>query len=85
VLFGARFVIEKVLLLAMLQIHKKVASNIAKLLQEKGKSAEKLAFEIGMSKSYLYAFLSGKKDTTLKSLNRIAKGLNVKVEDFFKS
>lgn len=63
----------------------KVASRIKALLAQKGKSPERLALEIGMSKSYLYAFLSGKKDITIKSLQRIAEGLDVEVEDLFKS
>lgn len=67
----------------MLTIQKKVATNIRKILHRKGKSAEKLAFEIEMSKCYMYDFLSGKKGITLKSLQRIADGLDTKIETLF--
>lgn len=62
----------------------KVASNIRKILTSKGKSAEKLAYEIGMSKAYMYDFLNGKKDIRLQNLQRIADGLDVGIEEFFK-
>jgi transcriptional regulator with XRE-family HTH domain len=62
----------------------KVASNIRKLLASKGMSAEKLAFEISMSKAYMYDFLNGKKDIRLQNLQRIADGLDVDIEEFFK-
>jgi transcriptional regulator with XRE-family HTH domain len=61
----------------------KVVKNIRKFLAQRGISAEKLAFEIDMSKSYLYAFLSGKKGITLESLERIADGLEVDVKQLF--
>jgi transcriptional regulator with XRE-family HTH domain len=69
--------------MTMLKIHKKVAQNIKTILGQQGKSAEKLAYEIGMSKCYMYDFLNGKKDIRLKTLQRIADGLEVKVENFF--
>lgn len=62
----------------------KVASNIRRILASKGKSAEKLAYEIGMSKAYMYDFLNGKKDIRLQNLQRIADGLDVGIEEFFK-
>jgi transcriptional regulator with XRE-family HTH domain len=60
-----------------------VVAKIQKLLTKRGISAEKLAFEIDMSKSYLYAFLAGKKGITLDSLQRIADGLEVELKEFF--
>ncbi len=64
-------------------IQSRVSTRIRRILQKKGMSAEKLAFSIDMSKAYMYDFLNGKKDTSLKTLQRIAEGLNVEVEDFF--
>ncbi len=61
-----------------------VALKIKKLLNKQNKSAEKLAYEIGMSKSYLYAFLSCKKDITLKNLERISDGLDIKIVELFR-
>ena len=46
-------------------------------------TAEKLAYEIGMSKGYLSNFLQGKKGISLDTLKRIADGLEVKVRDLF--
>jgi transcriptional regulator with XRE-family HTH domain len=68
----------------MSQPNAKVASNIRKLLASQGKSAEKLAYEIGMSKCYMYDFLNGKKDIRLQNLQRIADGLDVSIENLFK-
>jgi transcriptional regulator with XRE-family HTH domain len=62
----------------------RVALNIRKLLAEKGKSAEKLAYEIAMSKAYLYNFLNGQKGILLENLDRIADGLDVDIEKLFK-
>lgn len=67
----------------MLKIQAKVIKNIKSTLDQKGKSAERLAYEIGMSKCYFYDFLNGKKDIRLRTLQRIADGLDTKVEDFF--
>jgi transcriptional regulator with XRE-family HTH domain len=65
-------------------VQARVASRIKKILSQKGMSAEKLAFRIGMSKCYVYDFFNGKKVISLKSLQRIADGLNVQVEAFFR-
>ncbi|MCD4812807.1 helix-turn-helix domain-containing protein [bacterium] len=67
----------------MTKTQTKVVKNIRKLLTQRGISAEKLAFEIDMSKSYLYAFMAGKKGITLESLERIAEGLDIDIKNFF--
>jgi transcriptional regulator with XRE-family HTH domain len=59
----------------------RITNKIKEKLTKEGKSPEKLAFEIGMSKSYLYAFLGGRKDIILKNLERIADGLEVDVKE----
>ncbi len=58
-----------------------VAKNIKKHLNSSSKSAEKLAYEIGMSKSFIYEFLRGEKDMSLHSLQLIANGLEIKAKD----
>lgn len=68
----------------MKNIQNRVSKNIRELLAQKNKSAEKLAYEIGMSKAYFYDFLNGKKDILLKTLQRIADGLEVDIELFFR-
>ncbi len=67
----------------MTKTQTKVVKNIRKYLAQRGISAEKLAFEIDMSKSYLYSFLAGKKGITLESLERIAEGLEIDVKSLF--
>lgn len=61
-----------------------VAKNIKKLLAEQSKTAEKLAYEIGMSKSFMYDFLNGQTDMSLHNLQKIAEGLDVEVEELIK-
>jgi transcriptional regulator with XRE-family HTH domain len=69
---------------AKAKVQAKVAANIRKILAQKGMSAERLAHETSMSKCYLYDFLNGHKDALLITLEKIADGLDVRVEDFFK-
>jgi len=69
---------------AKAKVQAKVTANIRKILDRKGMSAERLAHETGMSKAYLYDFLNGNKDALLITLEKIANGLDVTVEDFFK-
>ncbi len=61
-----------------------VAKNVQTLLNERSKSAEKLAFEIGMSKSFIYEFLRGEKDITLHYIQLIADGLEVEPSELLK-
>lgn len=68
----------------MKSIPKIAAVNIKRTLKERSKTAEKLAYEIGMSKGFLSEFLSGKKDITLKNLQRIAEGLDMEFQDLFR-
>jgi transcriptional regulator with XRE-family HTH domain len=65
----------------MSKLQKQVATQVKKLLSQKGMSAERLALEIGMSTGFIYEFLNGKKDVSLKSLERLADGLEVKPKD----
>lgn len=67
----------------MAKARAQVAFRLKRLLSAKGISAEKLAYEIGMSKGFLYAFLRGEKNMTIDSLERLAEGLDVKIRDFF--
>lgn len=65
----------------MKDLNRKVAQRIRAVLHSKRKTAESLAYEIGMSKGYLSNFLQGKKGMSLSTLHRIAKGLEVKVRE----
>lgn len=64
---------------------KKVQINTDKIYLEiakKGVSVTDFASSIGMSKCTLFNALN-RDETTLKSVVKIAKGLNVEVEDLF--
>jgi transcriptional regulator with XRE-family HTH domain len=65
----------------MKKLPRLVAKNIKKHLNNRSKSAEKLAYEIGMSKSFIYEFLRGEKDMTIHNLQLIADGLEIKAKD----
>ena len=67
----------------MAKLQKSVAKRIRELLKLRNKSADKLALELEMSSGYMSEFLAGKKDITLKTLERLADGLEVKARDFF--
>jgi transcriptional regulator with XRE-family HTH domain len=67
----------------MSKLQSRVSKKIKKLLAEKNISAEKLALEIGMSTGFIYEFLNGKKDISLKTLERLADGLEVDATDLF--
>lgn len=64
-----------------MSINAKVAKKVRFFLKKKSMTAEKLAYEIGMSKGYLSDFLTGKKGIQIVTLERIAKGLEIKVRD----
>lgn len=68
----------------MKNLQQKVADNIKRLLAEKSKTAEKLAYEIEMSKSFIYDFLNGQTDMSLHNLEKVAEGLEVTVEELIK-
>jgi transcriptional regulator with XRE-family HTH domain len=61
-----------------------VRAKIKALLKSKGISAEKLAFESEVSKAFLYGYLENKlnhEDVGLKTLAKIAEGLEVSLKD----
>lgn len=73
--------IKNATLWPMTNLPRLVAKNIQKYLNKRSKSAEKLAYEIGMSKSFIYEFLRGEKDMTLHYLQLIADGLEIDAKD----
>jgi transcriptional regulator with XRE-family HTH domain len=62
-------------------IYRKVAKRVSEKLKREDKSAEKLAFEIGLSKTQMYLFINGKRRMTLHTLERIAEGLEIPLKD----
>lgn len=57
-----------------------LGEKIAKLRKERGWSQDKLATIVGMSKSYISAIEQGKAHPRIKTLEILAKCLEVEVE-----
>jgi transcriptional regulator with XRE-family HTH domain len=64
-------------------IYRKVALRLREELRKQGKTAEKLAYEVDLGKAQVSLFLNGKRRVTLHTLERLAKGLDVRVKDLF--
>lgn len=63
-----------------------IAARIEEAIRKAGYlSQDQFAHEIGLPRATLYRVLSGKIDPRVSTLAKISKGLNVPLEDFFKS
>ena len=74
------FVKEKL----MVTNYEKLGSTVRKLRKEKGLSQETFADAIGRDARTVVAIETGKRNPTLKTLNKIAKVLGVTLSDLFK-
>lgn len=61
-----------------------VGQRIKTLRNEQGLSQEKLALKAEIDRTYLAGAEIGKRNISLKSLDKIVKALDVSFEDFFK-
>ena len=61
-----------------------IGEKIKEIRNKRGLSQQKLANQVGMSKTNLYRIEAGRHDTTISTLKKIAQALNVRIEDFFK-
>lgn len=59
-------------------------NRIKELRAKTGLSQEKFAMKIGMDRSYFASVESGKRNISIKNLEKIINGLNVSFEEFFK-
>lgn len=62
---------------------KKFGKKITFLRKEFGITQEELAFRTNISPSYMSAIERGITDTTISTAKRLAKALNVKIQDLF--
>lgn len=62
----------------------KLGKKIYFLRKEKNISQEELSFRCNINKNYLSDIERGRRNPTLKVLSRIAKGLNISLEELFK-
>ena len=65
-------------------VTKKFGDRIRSLRLKKGFSQEKLALSIDMDRTYYASVESGKRNISIKNIDKIAKGLGVSIEDLFK-
>ncbi|MDE6625445.1 MAG: helix-turn-helix domain-containing protein [Lachnospiraceae bacterium] len=63
----------------------KVGSRIKEFRKREGISQEKLAFKAELDRTYIAGVESGKRNLSIKSLEKILKALGVSFEDFFKN
>lgn len=61
-----------------------LGKRIRELRTEKGLSQEKFALLIDMDRTYFASVELGKRNIALKNIEKIAKGLDVSLEELFK-
>jgi len=68
----------------MAEINKKVGLNIRKYRTKKGWSQEQLAFEADLHRAYIGQIERGEKNIGLINLEKIAKALNIELDNLLK-
>ena len=71
-------------MIKLADINKRVGINIRKYRNKKGWSQEQLAFEADLHRAYIGQIERGEKNIGLINLEKIAKALNVGLNDLFK-
>lgn len=64
-------------------IEEKVGQKIKQIRNEKGLSQEKLALKAEIDRTYLAGVEQGKRNPSLKSLEKIVEALDVSFQDLF--
>lgn len=59
--------------------------RIKSLRQSLGISQEKFALQIGMDRTYYASIESGKRNVSLRNIQKIAEGLNVTLSELFQN
>lgn len=65
-------------------VTKKLGKRIKKLRLETKLSQEKFALSIDMDRTYFASVESGKRNISIKNIEKIAKGLKITLEELFK-
>lgn len=58
--------------------------QVRKLRTSAGISQDKFALAIGMDRTYLASVENGKRNISIENISKIAKGLNITLEELFK-
>lgn len=64
-------------------VAKDIGMNIRELREERGMTLRGFGLMIGMDKTYLSGIENGKRNATVSTLDRIARGLDVPIERLF--
>lgn len=67
------------------KILKQLGANIRSIRLEQGISQEELAFKINSARNFIGCIERAEKSPTVITLHRIAKALNLKIEDLVKN
>lgn len=65
-------------------ITEKLGKKIKKIRLKLQLSQEKFALSIAMDRTYFASVESGKRNISIKNIEKIAKGLNITLEELFK-
>jgi transcriptional regulator with XRE-family HTH domain len=68
----------------MAQISKKLGGNIKRIREKKRMTQGDICRALSMDRSYMSAIENGKKNVTLRVLEKLAKALNVSVDKLLK-
>lgn len=61
-----------------------IGQNVRSLRKERGVTLRRFGMMVGMDKTYLSGIENGKRNATVSTLERIADGLDVPLEDLFR-
>lgn len=64
-------------------IEKAFGNRIRELRQTTGLSQEKFALKIAMDRTYYASVENGKRNISIKNIQKIANGLNIPISDLF--
>lgn len=65
-------------------ILQQLGERVRELREQAGVSQEQLANEIGIDRTYISGIERGRRNPSIQSIYRIAKGLNISLEELFK-
>ena len=64
-------------------IERAFGNRIRELRQKTGLSQEKFALKISMDRTYYASVENGKRNISIKNIQKIANGLNISISDLF--
>lgn len=67
-----------------MDIKKKFGDKIRKIREQQGLSQDKLAFQSGIHRTWIWIVERGQRNLTLENIEKLAKALNVPIEELFK-